>query len=446
MRLTSLGHAGWLVEAGGLRILFDPVLGTSHAGGVFQVVPQRSIEPEVLRADFVVVTHAHFDHFDVDSLDALARFDPDSVLVTPDELVASSAEALGFRSVRRVAPATRIELDGVTLATTPSHAPDVEWGVVVADDTGTAWNMVDTVFRSPHNASEIALAALAGRTLDLSLAPIQPLREIELATAGRLGLDLGDYQHLLACGAATGARHLATSACGEAFTPPFAAMNAFVYPVSRERALRDLRAFAPSIRTLNPALGEMLVVDGGDVSVAAGDIAIQRTGAGDPRDFRPLELAPLTDPNLDGRDVASMRDRIHAWVHRELAPALARELGAKPELATLSLVLEVVFPDGRANYTFDTGGRVREASDPEHDVLLVVAGSMLDDVIAGRRAWVEPLLAGLMRSSVRGVNVSRGACAFFDVAPMFVYYAIAYRASTERAVSARVAALLRARA
>jgi L-ascorbate metabolism protein UlaG (beta-lactamase superfamily) len=446
VKLTSLGHAGWLVEAGGLRILFDPALGRTHAGGVFQVVPQRSIEPAELRADFVVVTHAHFDHFDVDSLDALARFDPDSVLITPDELVASSAEALGFRTVQRVAPATRIELDGVTLATTPSHAPDVEWGAIVADDTGTAWNMVDTVFRSPHNVREIARASLAGRTLDVALAPIQPLREIELATAGRLGLDLADYQHLLACGAATGARVLAPSACGEAFTPPFAAMNAFVYPISRERALCDLRSFAPATRTLNPALGEMLVILGGEVSVAPGELAIQRAGAGDPRDFRPLEIAPLTDPNVDGRDVVAMRDRVHAWVGRELAPALARELGPRPELAKLALVLEVVFTDGRAAYTFDTRGNVREASDPEYDVLLLMAGSMLDDVIAGRRAWVEPLLAGLMRSSVRGVNVARGACAFFDVAPMFVYYAISYRASTERAVSGRVAALRRARA
>jgi hypothetical protein len=109
-------------------------------------------------------------------------------------------------------------------------------------------------------------------------------------------------------------------------------------------------------------------------------------------------------------------------------------------------VLEVVYPDARTSYTFDTRGGVREATDSEHDVLLLIAGSMLDDVIAGRRAWVEPLLAGLMRSSVRGVHVTRGALGFFDVAPMFVYYAIPYRVSTERAVNGRVAALRRARA
>jgi UDP-MurNAc hydroxylase len=446
VKLTSLGHAGWLVEAGGLRILFDPILGETHAGGVFQVVPPRSIEPEDLRADFVVVTHAHFDHFDVDSLDRLARFDPDSVLITPDELVAESAEALGFRTVQRVAAGTRVDLEGVTLSTTPSHAPDVEWGVVVADESGVVWNLVDTVFRQPADVRHIARAALGERALDLALAPIQPLREIELATAGRLGLDIGDYQHLLACAAATGARHLAPSACGEAFTAAFAAMNSFVYPVSRERALRDFGAFAPGVRTLNPALGEMLVVDGGDVSIAAGEIAIARSGAGDPRAFRPLELGPLEDPNLDGRDVSAMRARIGTWAKRELAPAIARELGANAALARLSLVLEVVYPDGRASHTFDTRGAVREAHDPDYDVLMLIAGSMLDDVIAGRRAWVEPLLAGLMRSSVRGVNVAPGACAFFDVAPMFGYYAIPYRASTERAVSGRVAAKRRGRA
>ncbi|MBL8742422.1 MAG: hypothetical protein JNK04_15040, partial [Myxococcales bacterium] len=311
---------------------------------------------------------------------------------------------------------------------------------------GTVWNMVDTVFRHARDVGDIAAAALGGRALDLALAPIQPLREIALATAGHLGLEAADYQHLLACGAATGARFLAPSACGEAFTPAFAAMNAFVYPVSRARALRDIAAYAPSIHTLNPAPGERFVVEGGDVSVGAGELAIEWTGAGDPRSFRPLELAPLTDPNLDGRDPGAMRDRVHAWVTRELAPAVQRELGTVAAFDRLSLVLEVIFPDGRTAYTFDTRGHVRETYDDEHDVLLLIAGSMLDDVIAGRRAWVEPLLAGLMRSSVRGVHIAPGTCDTVDVAPMFVYYAIPYRTSTERAVSGRVAALRRARA
>lgn len=429
-----------------MRLLFDPVLGDAHAGGVFQVFPPRSIAASALRPDFVVVSHAHFDHFDVDSLAALAAYDPDIVLVTSDDMVAEAGSALGFHTVKLVKPGTRIELDaGLSLSTTPSHAPDIEWGVLLTDESGAVWNMIDTAFRTAADVEHVAKAALRGRPLDLALAPIQPLREIAIATAGQLGFDLNDYAHLLSCGAASGARFVAPSACGEAFREPFAVMNGWVYPVSRARAVRDLAAFAPQIRCLNPALGEALVVEGSHVTVEPGDIEITAVVQPDPRVFRPLEPLALVDPNLDHRPLTPMRDCITAWAHGALAQSIARELGGKPALDHVSLVLEVVFQDGCLPFSFDTRGKTREVSDPEYDVLVMVAASMLDDVIAGRRAWVEPLLAGLLRSSTRGAHVQPGRCDWLDVTPMFVYYAIPYRASTAAAVSGRVAAKLRAR-
>ena len=45
MRFNYLGHACWLLEASGLRIALDPLLGDEHAGGVFEVVPKRRVDP-----------------------------------------------------------------------------------------------------------------------------------------------------------------------------------------------------------------------------------------------------------------------------------------------------------------------------------------------------------------------------------------------------------------
>ncbi|HWB81460.1 MAG TPA: MBL fold metallo-hydrolase, partial [Nannocystaceae bacterium] len=106
MELCYLGHAMWLCEAAGLRLLTDPLLAATHHCGVFEVVPRREVDAAALRADFVLVSHRHPDHFDVASLDRLAQLDPDSVVVTSDELVAWAARALGFTSVRVVAPGT----------------------------------------------------------------------------------------------------------------------------------------------------------------------------------------------------------------------------------------------------------------------------------------------------------------------------------------------------
>lgn len=452
MRLDYLGHASWLVESRepgtktGLRILTDPLLFEQHAGGVFEVVPKRRVEIASLRPDFVFVSHVHFDHFDVDSLHALAKSDPQTVLVTSDELVERSARMLGFETIHRIGPGTRVELaGGLTFTTTPSYAPDIEWGIVFADPSGVVWNMIDTVFPATHNVRSIRADAIGERRLDLALAPIQIMREIALATADHLGFIAQDHAHALACAAATGATVIAPSACGEAFTAPFRSQNHFVYPISRTRATSDVSRFAPGTRTLIPELGQALHVDDGHVELVPGSLGFERLGDGlDPRAFRPLEPAPIVDPNFDGLDPSAMTKTITRWCETELAPALGRTLGAREDLEHVVMVLEVVLPDAdRISYRFDTKGSCRRAEDREYDVLVLTVASMLVDVIEGRRAWVEPLLAGLLRSSIRGVSISPGACKPLSIAAMFPYYCIGYRESVERSVLWRAEQALR---
>src|SRR5688572_24301134 len=51
--LTWLGHGCWLVETGGHAILVDPFLNDS---------PTAPIKADRARADFILVSHGHFDH------------------------------------------------------------------------------------------------------------------------------------------------------------------------------------------------------------------------------------------------------------------------------------------------------------------------------------------------------------------------------------------------
>ncbi|MCA9710253.1 MAG: MBL fold metallo-hydrolase, partial [Myxococcales bacterium] len=159
MDWSCLGHAMWLVEAAGLRLLCDPLLGPEHHGGVFETVPRRRVRAEALRPDFVLVSHRHPDHFDVPSLHQLARLDPDAVVVTPDRLVAWAARALGFRTVHVLPPGQHVALDGVRLVTTPSLGPD-EWGVMIAADGAVGWNQVDAVLRDAEHVARVRDEAL----------------------------------------------------------------------------------------------------------------------------------------------------------------------------------------------------------------------------------------------------------------------------------------------
>ncbi len=434
MRLVQLGHATWLVEAGQLRLLCDPVLGPGHSGGTFSFVPRRRIDARDLRADFVFVSHAHPDHFDPESLAALAKADADSIVVTPDAIVAEVARLVGFRSVRSVPPGTRIELDGdLVVMTTPSRAPEVEWGVLALDRSASVWNMIDTVFEGPAEVRRIRDATTAGRRVDLALAPVQPMREVALATAGWVGFDFRQYEHMLACATAVDAAHLVPSAAGDVHAPPFDAMTAWVQPVSRDRAGRDVERLAPATRVLYPRVGEALVVEGGTVGIEPGGVPLEMLGDAAVRAFRPLEAAPLVDPNLLGLPEQTYRDRIRRWLADDLAPALARSLAEREDLAAVRLSLEVVYPDAREGVTFDRHGRMRDGVDDEYEVLNIAAASMLYEVIEGRRGWGEPLLAGLLRSSVRGIAVVGGVARHLSIAPMFLYYALPYLESARRA-------------
>ena len=96
MRWTSLGHACWLIEAAGLRLLCDPLLGVEHHGGVFEISPRRRLHAQALRPDFLLISHRHPDHFDLPSLATLAALDPETVVVTPDELWPGRRASSGF--------------------------------------------------------------------------------------------------------------------------------------------------------------------------------------------------------------------------------------------------------------------------------------------------------------------------------------------------------------
>ena len=75
VQLTYIGHATWLIQAGGLNFITDPVF--SNDCSPFPVpriprhVPPGIALPELPRIDVVILSHSHYDHLDVASLRAL---------------------------------------------------------------------------------------------------------------------------------------------------------------------------------------------------------------------------------------------------------------------------------------------------------------------------------------------------------------------------------------
>jgi hypothetical protein len=446
MEWFYLGHAMWLLVVGELRVLFDPLIDGRHHGGVFEIVPPRRVDLRALAPDFILVSHAHPDHFDVASLRALAEVDPDTVVFTADRLVETAARRLGFREVRVLEGLQRVELEGLQLFTTPSIPGEVEWGVVARAGGSTAWNLVDTAQQRPDNipailaaaAKELGDDALASGP-DLALVRWQPLLEIARQVCDRTSFPFALYDDTLAQIASVGARTVVPASAGAHHAAPFASMNRVVYPVPLARALRDIEARAPGTRAFPSRVGASYRVAGRETSFdPEGGAALVEIDLAsiDDRAFRPFDLAGVVDPNLSGEEEGALRAEAERWIGEALSPALARAFPQMRVRGPLRFVVEVVFPHATDAYTIVVGEGTEpalfRARDDDYDALNVVAGSFLVDVVRGKRHWGEPLLAGLLRSSLRAYEVTPRGLVPANVAPMFLYYALSYEESMRR--------------
>ncbi len=453
MDWTYLGHASWHVRARALRLLFDPVLDDPHHGGTYAVWPARRIHAEALRPDFLFVSHAHTDHFDVRSLRRLALLDPDTVVVTPDPLVEHVATRVGFSSVRRIAAGTAIELDdGVRVVATPSRATEPEWGAIVETSDGAVWNQVDTVLADVDEVRQVVAGACLGpEGLALTLARWAPLLEIEAQVPGSLAFPHLLYDTILDLVAATGSRVVVPSAAGQRHVGPAAWLDHISLPISERRFLADLAVRAPTIRALPSRVGATYVLRAGEVKVhdEGGEALVERIDddRADPRRFRPWEVPPLRD-TTPSRDAPALEERLDRWVREMLAPALAHSLG---DLAVASgdpirTLLSVVFPAGPREWTMTTRGERCEVVDGDpgnHDVANAVSAAALGAVIDGTRAWGDILLAGELRASAPAFRVRERGLHRLAIAPIFLYYALPYAESCQRAVLAELEAVLR---
>lgn len=75
-----LGHASVWIQLGTTTVAIDPVFGTIPLTSRYTPLP---VPKEKLHADLILITHAHYDHFDKPSVLALLKNNPDCIVVAP---------------------------------------------------------------------------------------------------------------------------------------------------------------------------------------------------------------------------------------------------------------------------------------------------------------------------------------------------------------------------
>jgi L-ascorbate metabolism protein UlaG (beta-lactamase superfamily) len=96
MKITHIGHAAILVEAGGITLLSDPWWRGPCFGAQWWIYPAPHIGAvEAVRVDYIYISHGHHDHFHPGTLKTFSR--DTRILVSKDEMLAGAIRDLGFQ-------------------------------------------------------------------------------------------------------------------------------------------------------------------------------------------------------------------------------------------------------------------------------------------------------------------------------------------------------------
>jgi L-ascorbate metabolism protein UlaG (beta-lactamase superfamily) len=79
-KIVWLGHASFYIQLNGIRILIDPVFGKLAVGKRYSELPIAT--EKLTNIDYILVSHAHYDHCDKDSIKLLSKQNPNAQILT----------------------------------------------------------------------------------------------------------------------------------------------------------------------------------------------------------------------------------------------------------------------------------------------------------------------------------------------------------------------------
>ncbi len=142
----------------------------SSGAGIIYIDPLE-IQDEKHDADFILITHDHYDHFSPEDIRKVAK--PDSIMVVPEKMAAKAQEAADAAGrIETVKPAVHREINGLEFETVPAynmfkpfHPRSAEWlGYVLVIDGKRIYIAGDTdaIKEAKAVKCDIALVPVGG--------------------------------------------------------------------------------------------------------------------------------------------------------------------------------------------------------------------------------------------------------------------------------------------
>jgi UDP-MurNAc hydroxylase len=182
VRITSIGHAGLLLDTAAGSILCDPWFSPAYFASWFPYPANDQLDGELMdriaRPDYLYVSHLHLDHFDPAFL--RDRVHKDATVLLPDfpmDHLRDALAELGFDKVVTTRSGEAFELDGLRLMivslTAPTDGPIGDSCLAVDDGTATFLNQNDA--RPPDLEALARFGPYDGHSLQFSGAIWYPM-------------------------------------------------------------------------------------------------------------------------------------------------------------------------------------------------------------------------------------------------------------------------------
>jgi L-ascorbate metabolism protein UlaG (beta-lactamase superfamily) len=167
MKITYITQACVLIEACGIKILTDPwLVGPCFAGNLWHFPPPKRKPEDFTGIDVIYFSHAHEDHFQLESIDRLPLDAKEALVLIPDfkaRYFEPMVKAAGFKNVKVLAHDSSIELaDGLSLDMLVNDKGDHDSSIVLKGDGST-------VFFQTDNLMSLAEANRLGKKYDIDL-------------------------------------------------------------------------------------------------------------------------------------------------------------------------------------------------------------------------------------------------------------------------------------
>jgi UDP-MurNAc hydroxylase len=416
MQVTICGHAGLFIETAETRVLIDPILRQTPlaSGGMVHTLGRRLDLARMPAPTLVVITHAHFDHFDPESLDKLSR-DVD-VMVPPDEHMIGELKRLGFSRLSIVGSWQTLRHGDIALTATPSELDIDEFGLVIQSGGATFWHMSDA---EVGREGALRIADEFG-PLDLVSVKYQPAARVYSQIARSLGACFDKTEVIVSLEAASLCKPKMAFpyAAGIRFTDDYARLNAYAFPFRADEITHLLqRRLAPEGRALTVMPGDIFSIENGNVRHTPQKstfVSHDRTG-GDDIDWEPLEPNPLM--GVAAHEKRELRELLMTLLHGPFAKWVgiqSRPGGALGNFFAFDVKWQLVVHavgNERLEFTIDFSAphpAIAEGRDPYANFFAHVSGQGLLRLLRGEGGSELLYLCGGTRLYEKILTVKEG--------------------------------------